>query len=215
MKKIFLLTGSRAGSHYISTLFNTSQSAFHMPELLNAQHWPNSKDYVKTACVKNNLPIKYNKETVFRILENEKTFITKYYVGYQQIAPEEILEFANKIGAEFYFLYRRNNVDSLISYLYMKFQGKLTSKNLQAASNYVKNNNRLLKNTHEYFNSYIKNTFIYEDLSFTINDLRYLDVSDIKNCNYKITQKNVSAFQKEKILNKDLSKYIDEREFYL
>lgn len=215
MKKIFLLTGSRAGSHYISTLFNTSQNAFHMPELLNADHWPKNKDYIKTACVKNNLPLKYNKKNLFHILENEKIFITKYYLGYHHITPKEILEFAIKINAEFYFLYRKNNIDSLISYLYMKFQGKPTSKRLQAASDYLKRNNRLLQETHSYFKPYIKNTFTYEDLSFNVKDLSFLGIDSVINHNYKITQKNVSVIQKEKILSKDLSKYIDEREFYL
>lgn len=215
MKKIILLSGSRAGSHYISTLFNTSQSAFHMPELFNIDHWPNKKDYIKTACAKNNLPLKYNKETIFKILENEKTFITKYYLGYSTITPKEIITFANNVGAEFYFLYRKNNIDSLISFLYMKFQGKPTAKRLEAASRYVKNNNRLLRETYICFNSYIKNTFTYEELLFTIEDLKHIEVSSITNNNYKITQKSVSPQQREKILNKDLSKYLDEREFYL
>ena len=64
MKRIFLLTGSRAGSHYLSTLFNTGVNAFHMPEIMNKSHWPNKKDYIPKICKKHSLSARYNKENI-------------------------------------------------------------------------------------------------------------------------------------------------------
>lgn len=213
MKRIFLLTGSRAGSHYLSTLFNSATNAFHMPEIINSTHWPNGKDYICNICARNKLPVKYTKENIFEILENENNFIVKYYTGDDyKISPQDILDFSKLNDIEFYFLYRKNNIDSLISFLFLHYQGKPTNSRLQKAAKLVKSNNNKVKETYNFFRPYIKNIITYEELSFTIQDLKFLDVIS---SNGVITQKQVLYNDKEKVLKKDLKKYLDESEFVL
>lgn len=215
MKRIFLLTGSRAGSHYLSTLFNTSVNAFHMPEIMNKSHWPNKKDYIPKICKKHSLSTKYNKENISNILQNEEKFIVKYYTGDEyDILPENIIDFSKRLNVEFYFLYRKSNIDSLISFLYMHYQGKPTTDRLKKAAELVENNNKKIKETYNIFRPYIKNIITYEELSFTEEDLKLLDVTKTSN-SVSITKKQVQQKDKEKIIKKDLAKYILESEFVL
>jgi hypothetical protein len=212
MKRIFLLTGSRTGSHYLSTLFNSGLDAFHMPEIINATHWPNKKEYINKACLKNKLSLKYTKDNIFQILQNENRFIVKYYLGddYKKISPQDILEFSKNNNVEFYFLYRKNNIDSLISFLYLHYQGKPTVDRLKKAANLVKYNNFKITETYNIFQPYIKNIITYEELNFTEKDLKLLDVNDITHP-VSITKKQVK--DKETMLKKDLAVYLNEREF--
>lgn len=215
MKRIFLLSGSRAGSHYICTLFNTAFSTAHLPELLNKSHWPNKKDYVSRYCKKNKITNNFNKENVFKILSNEQYFITKYYLGYD-MTPKDILNFALDNNVEFYFLYRKNNIDTIISLLYMHHGGKPTKERITKAIELANYNNGLLKNTYEYFKDYIKSVIVYEDLTFTIKDLELFKLPLPESCvNVSITPKIVSPLDREKIYNKVTQYYQYESEFVL
>lgn len=215
MKKIFLLSGSRAGSHYISTLYNSAFFANHFPELLNSQHWKkDGKEYVDKLCKKNKIGKIYNKENIFKILDNENQFITKYYTGYEEISPQEILDYAIEHNIDFYFLYRKNNIESLISFLYMHYHGKPTNARLTKAANNVMHNNQKLRETYNFFKPYIKNIITYEELTFTVNDLKLLGIYNSPQHTVSITPKSVSKEDKEKITKKDLSRYITRNEFY-
>ena len=71
-----------------------------------------------------------------------------------------------------------------------------------------------IKETYNIFRPYIKNIITYEELSFTEEDLKLLDVTKTSN-SVSITKKQVQQKDKEKIIKKDLAKYILESEFVL
>jgi propanediol dehydratase small subunit len=96
----------------------------------------------------------------------------------------------------------------------MHYQGKTTTDRLKKAAELVENNNRKIKETYNIFRPYIKNIITYEELSFTEEDLKLLDVTKTSN-SVSITKKQVQQKDKEKIIKKDLAKYILESEFVL
>lgn len=207
VSRIILLSGSRTGSHYICKLFNDTVKSKFYPELINKHHWPNKKRYIPTTKP-------YSSKTIFEILRKSENFITKYYTAYD-ISPEDILTFAKQNNVKFYFLYRKNNIETMISFLYMKYKGKATHENLQKAASMVVNNNTTMLETYNYFKPYIVNKFTYEDLYFDKRDLYKLDIVP-KNTVYDYTKQEVSQSTKTFITTKkDLLKYLPERECIL
>ena len=204
MKRIILLTGSRAGSHYLCTLYDSAYGLRHMPEILNANHWPGGKPYVPAS--------EFDLTTAFNTIRKEESFIVKYYTGYELVSPSNLLDFAERENCEFYFLYRQSNIDTLISYMYMKFDGEVTEENLQVAADNVSYNNQEVRRTYELFQNRIKQILRYEDLTFTGTDLNLLGVSEQPG---RIIKKEVSVEQHAALLGYNLEKYLDGPEFIL
>lgn len=204
MKKIILLTGSRSGSHYLCTLYNTAYNLNHMPEILNADHWPAKKYYIPDQS--------FDVSTAFDLLRKQPYYITKYYTGYEYVSPDQLFNFASDENCDFYFLYRKSNISTFVSYMYMRFNGVATEENLQSAAEHVKYNNTQLTKTYKIFKPFIKKVFTYEDLKFDKSDLELLGVTPL---NGTITCKAVSDDQFIRMQSYNLHKYVETDEFLL
>jgi hypothetical protein len=213
MKKIFLLTNSRSGSHYICNLFYDNLDIPDvLPELLHVEHWLNSpiKNRLQRTLNRYNLEGMDIKSSMIHILEKTKNYIVKYSTAYETLSPSIIKEIAELNNAKFCFLYRENVLEVFLSNIIVDNFGYLDSpvrlsqiKNLKNFNNAAARtlwNYNVLNNTYDIFQPCIDHIVRYEDFKNDKNDLRLIGV-DVDSTVFN-TQKVVHQKIKDYILRK-------------